>query len=156
MYLCMFIYVYMKNIHIHIYIYMYVFINVYVYAHVYLCIYTCIYLCVYIHTHYVCAQAYIHTHAFTSTHACIHRYACTFATHHREREHMTYYSLITAYVGHLLERHPTHFCTLNPPLPLGPIVTDNSLAPPFEGCCSRKIRGASPREQSYSRAWTIM
>jgi len=33
---------------------------------------------------------------------------------------------------------------LNPPLPLGPIVTDNSLAPPIEGCCLQAIYRPCP------------
>jgi len=33
---------------------------------------------------------------------------------------------------------------LNPLLPLGPIVSDNSLAPPFEGCCLEAIYRPCP------------
>ena len=39
----------------------------------------------------------------------------------------------------LLEKRMSIYEVLNPPLPLGPIVTDNSLDPPIEGCCLQAI-----------------
>ena len=51
-------------------------------------------------------------------------------------------------------------------LPLGPIVSDNSLAPPFEGCCLQAIYRPCPvlirvnsqgqRWQNNSGGWTVM